>query len=49
MKFDYCELPGVKTNIIMNNNVIYNIIGDRAGAIMNNNVIYNIIGDRTGA
>ena len=49
MKFDYCELPGVKTNTIMNNNVIYNIIGDRAGAIMNNNVIYNIIGDRTGA
>ena len=43
MKFDYCELPGVKTNTIMNNNVIYNIIGDRAGAIMNNNVIYNII------
>ena len=49
MKFDYCELPGVKINTIMNNNVIYNIIGDRAGAIMNNNVIYNIIGDRTGA
>ena len=49
MKFDYCELPGVKTNTIINNNVIYNIIGDRAGAIMNNNVIYNIIGDRTGA